>query len=47
MSDQARRIVCPHCDAVNRIPPDKPAERAKCGRWASRCRCRAWWGGTA
>jgi thioredoxin 2 len=32
MSEQARRIVCPHCDAVNRIPADKPAERAKCGR---------------
>jgi thioredoxin 2 len=24
-------IVCPHCTAVNRVPADKPAERAKCG----------------
>jgi len=32
MSGQTRNIVCPHCDAVNRIPADKPAGRAKCGR---------------
>src|SRR4051812_3637841 len=32
MSGQARNIVCPHCDAINRIAPDKPAARAKCGR---------------
>jgi len=25
-------IVCPHCDAVNRVPPDKPAAQGKCGR---------------
>ncbi len=24
-------IVCLHCTAVNRIPPDRPAERARCG----------------
>ena len=24
-------IVCPHCMAVNRIPADKPAGKAKCG----------------
>ena len=24
-------IVCPHCAAVNRVPSDKPAEKAKCG----------------
>jgi thioredoxin 2 len=24
-------IVCPHCMAINRVPTDKPAERAKCG----------------
>jgi thioredoxin 2 len=32
MSDAARHIVCPHCDSVNRIPNDKNARRAKCGR---------------
>jgi thioredoxin 2 len=32
MSGQNRNIVCPHCDAVNRIPADKPASQAKCGR---------------
>jgi thioredoxin 2 len=32
MSGQARNIVCPHCDAVNRVPADKPAGQAKCGR---------------
>jgi thioredoxin 2 len=32
MSGQTRNIVCPHCDAINRIPTDKPAGRAKCGR---------------
>jgi thioredoxin 2 len=25
-------IVCPHCNAVNRIPVDKPAAQGKCGR---------------
>lgn len=24
-------IVCPHCNQVNRLPPDKPHERGKCG----------------
>ncbi|HWN50105.1 MAG TPA: thioredoxin TrxC [Xanthobacteraceae bacterium] len=32
MNEQARHIVCPHCDSINRIPPQKPAEQAKCGR---------------
>ena len=32
MSEAAVHIVCPHCDAVNRIPADKPAQAAKCGR---------------
>ena len=32
MGGQTRNIVCPHCDAINRIPADKPAGRAKCGR---------------
>lgn len=25
-------IVCPACAAVNRVPPDKPAEQARCGK---------------
>src|SRR6201989_1206369 len=33
MSDQTRNIVCPHCVAINRIPTDKPAAQAKCGRY--------------
>jgi thioredoxin 2 len=32
MSGQTHNIVCPHCDAINRILKDKPAARAKCGR---------------
>ncbi|MGQ9367138.1 thioredoxin TrxC [Azospirillum sp. A39] len=24
-------VVCPHCDTVNRLPPDKPALAGKCG----------------
>lgn len=24
-------VVCPKCDAVNRIPPDRPASEAVCG----------------
>jgi thioredoxin 2 len=32
MSETARHIVCPHCDSVNRIPADKDARQAKCGR---------------
>ena len=24
-------IVCPHCTAINRVPSDKPAAKAKCG----------------
>jgi thioredoxin 2 len=32
MSGQTRNIVCPHCDTINRIPNEKPAVRAKCGR---------------
>jgi thioredoxin 2 len=26
------QAVCPHCGAVNRIPPERPAKEAKCGR---------------
>lgn len=25
------RVLCPQCRAVNRLPEDRPAERAKCG----------------
>ena len=32
MSDQARHIVCPHCETANRIAADRPAREAKCGR---------------
>jgi thioredoxin 2 len=32
MSGETRNIVCPHCDAVNRVPADKSAGQAKCGR---------------
>jgi thioredoxin 2 len=27
-----QNIVCPHCDAINRIPADELADQAKCGR---------------
>ena len=26
-----RQVVCPQCNAINRIPPGRPARRAKCG----------------
>ena len=29
---QAVHVVCPRCDAVNRVPPDRLAEDAKCGK---------------
>jgi thioredoxin 2 len=29
---QLKHLVCPHCDAVNRIPDNKLADRPKCGR---------------
>lgn len=33
MSDTTKpEIVCPACSAVNRLPPDKPAREAKCGK---------------
>jgi thioredoxin 2 len=31
MSD-SKHIVCPHCDAINRIPSDKIAEQPTCGK---------------
>ena len=24
-------LVCPSCSAINRVPPDRPAQQAKCG----------------
>jgi len=31
MSDTLH-VVCPHCDGVNRLPAQRLAEGAKCGR---------------
>ncbi len=31
MSD-SKHIVCPHCDAVNRVPSEKLAEQPTCGK---------------
>ena len=31
MADK-HRVVCPHCDSINAVPADRPAEAAKCGR---------------
>jgi thioredoxin 2 len=31
MSD-SKHIVCPHCDAVNRVPTEKLAEQPTCGK---------------
>jgi thioredoxin 2 len=31
MVNQVRQIVCPHCTAINRVPVDRPAAKAKCG----------------
>jgi thioredoxin 2 len=32
MAEAPRHIVCPHCDSVNRVPANRPAREAKCGR---------------
>jgi len=29
---QSKHLVCPHCDAVNRIPTGKLSDHPKCGR---------------
>lgn len=29
---QAVHVVCPHCDAVNRVPSERMGEEAKCGK---------------
>ena len=31
MANASRHVVCPQCDTINRIPPDRPARQAKCG----------------
>ncbi|MET0064791.1 MAG: thioredoxin TrxC [Candidatus Thiodiazotropha sp.] len=25
-------VVCPHCDGINRLPPNRPAASAQCGK---------------
>ncbi len=39
-SDGARsggtRVACPHCHAVNNVPPGKAAEKGKCGKCGGR-----------
>jgi thioredoxin 2 len=30
--DNSKHIVCPHCDAVNRIPTDKMGNQPTCGK---------------
>ena len=32
MEESIHHIVCPHCNSVNRVAIDKPADRARCGR---------------
>jgi thioredoxin 2 len=32
MERSSKQAVCPHCGAVNRIPAERPAKEAKCGR---------------
>jgi thioredoxin 2 len=32
MSAEARHLVCPHCGGVNRVPEDKNAADARCGK---------------
>jgi thioredoxin 2 len=32
MDRSSVHVVCPHCGAVNRIPVERPAKEAKCGR---------------
>ena len=32
----SRQIVCPHCAGINRVPVEKPAEAALCGRCKAR-----------
>ncbi|MDQ1362936.1 MAG: thioredoxin 2 [Pseudomonadota bacterium] len=30
------QVVCPHCDALNRLPENKPAQAANCGKCKQR-----------
>ena len=30
------QVACPHCNALNRIPAGKPAEKGKCGKCGGR-----------
>ncbi|MBI2307673.1 MAG: thioredoxin TrxC [Rhodocyclales bacterium] len=32
MSQSSLHVVCPHCDAVNRLPAERLAERPACGQ---------------
>jgi thioredoxin 2 len=32
MEPEKIRIICPHCDAINAVPKDRPAKAAKCGK---------------
>ena len=32
----SRQIVCPHCSGINRVPLDRPAKAARCGRCKDR-----------
>ena len=32
MAGATLRVVCPHCDSPNRLPTDRDATRARCGR---------------
>ena len=32
MSETARHIICPSCGGTNRVPADRDARQAKCGR---------------
>ena len=31
MTSSAVHVICPSCGAINRIPPDRAAQQAKCG----------------
>jgi thioredoxin 2 len=31
MDRSSGHVVCPHCGAVNRVPPARPARQARCG----------------
>ncbi len=32
MMSESFHVVCPHCDAVNRVPAEKMAQQPKCGQ---------------